>query len=74
MSKKVNHRMPKSMATDELLATETALTENDVDLGLQRLQIQLDPSVIAETKIRAVRDRTTASAIVTAALQAYLKL
>ncbi|PSH61719.1 hypothetical protein CU102_26415 [Phyllobacterium brassicacearum] len=41
---------------------------------LERLQIQLQPSVIAETKIRAVQDRTTASAIVEAALRAYLKL
>lgn len=70
MSKKAKHRMPDTVASDQQLAIETTL----VDIGLQRLQIQLDPSVIAETKIRAVRDRTTASAIVTAALQSYLKL
>ncbi|MGO4450417.1 hypothetical protein AB4Y96_15965 [Phyllobacterium sp. TAF24] len=41
---------------------------------IERLQIQLDLTVIAETKIRAVHDRTTASAVVEAALRAYLKL
>jgi len=41
---------------------------------IERLQLQLDSSVIAQTKIRAVQDRTTASAIVETALRAYLKL
>lgn len=43
-------------------------------LRIERLQIQLDAKVIAETKIRAIQGRTTTSAIVTEALLAYLKL
>ena len=74
MTNKGKLRKQKMDPKEETLILGKSADSKVVSLVPERLQIQLSPTVISSTKIRAVQDRTTASTIVEAALRAYLKL